>query len=243
MGRIRNRSFSSVVSVSREEVERPAKSGRTRRVQLSRRLRSPLREHWAERNQPAAGERVLRRFNARNCRYRHFDEVCAAGGRAGPTPKNLRDTPASWRVSLRVPVAWVSEALGHSSWSRYDSAPRALDRRRAELGVGADARTGRRLAGLVGSCGGAKRPRNAPEAPLVHKLTDVGIALVSARARARGEHRALDIGMREEREFAQRGLAVSRGRKLPEKTASRYQRFRRHTAICRTIGETREPEK
>jgi integrase len=77
-------------------------------------LRSLLREHWVKQGQPGSSERVLPRFNGRNYRYRHFDEVLRRAGLAGHTPKDLRDTFASWLVSLRVPVAWVSESLGHS---------------------------------------------------------------------------------------------------------------------------------
>jgi integrase len=104
-------------SVSRGEAEGPTKSGRARRVQLSRRLRSVLREHWVEQGQPRSSERVLPRFNGRNYRARHFDEVLRRAGLAGHTPKDLRDTFASWLVSLGVPVPWVSESLGHSNWA------------------------------------------------------------------------------------------------------------------------------
>jgi integrase len=104
-------------SVSRGEAEGPTKSGRARRVQLSRRLRSVLREHWVAEGQPRGGERVLPRFNGRNYRARHFDEVLRRAGLAGHTPKDLRDTFASWLVSLGAPVAWVSDALGHSNWA------------------------------------------------------------------------------------------------------------------------------
>jgi len=38
-------------------------------------------------------------------------------GLAGHTREDLRDTSASWRVNLGVPVAWVSDALGHWSWA------------------------------------------------------------------------------------------------------------------------------
>ncbi|MBW2691436.1 MAG: tyrosine-type recombinase/integrase [Deltaproteobacteria bacterium] len=38
-------------------------------------------------------------------------------GLAGHTPKDLRDTFASWLVSIGAPVAWVSESLGHSNWA------------------------------------------------------------------------------------------------------------------------------
>jgi len=102
-------------SVSRGEAEGPTKSGRSRRVQLSRRLRSVLREHWVAQGQPGLSERVLPRFNGRNYSARHFDEVIRRAGLAGHTPKDLRDTYASWLVSLGAPVVWVSESLGHSN--------------------------------------------------------------------------------------------------------------------------------
>ncbi len=60
---------------------------------------------------------MLPRFNGRNYRARHFDEVLRRAGLAGHTPKDLRDTFASWLVSLGAPVAWVSESLGHSNWA------------------------------------------------------------------------------------------------------------------------------
>ena len=104
-------------SVSRGEAEGPTKSGRSRRIQLSRRLRSVLREHWVAQGQPGTSERVLPRFNGRNYSARHFDEVIRRAGLAGHTPKDLRDTFASWLVSLGAPVAWVSQSLGHSNWA------------------------------------------------------------------------------------------------------------------------------
>ncbi len=60
---------------------------------------------------------MLPRFNGRNYRARHFDEVLRRAGLAGHTPKDLRDTFASWLVSLGAPVAWVSESLGQSNWA------------------------------------------------------------------------------------------------------------------------------
>ena len=38
-------------------------------------------------------------------------------GLAGHTREDLRDTSASWRVNLGVPVAWISDALEHSRWA------------------------------------------------------------------------------------------------------------------------------
>ena len=84
---------------------------------MSRRLRTLLRGHWMEHGQPGAGERVLPRFHGRNYRERHFDVVLRRAGLAGHTPKDLRDTFASWLVSLGAPLPWVSKALGHSDWS------------------------------------------------------------------------------------------------------------------------------
>ena len=60
---------------------------------------------------------MLPRFHARNYRQRHFDVVLRRAGLAGHTPKDLRDTFASWLVSLGAPLVWVSNALGHSDWS------------------------------------------------------------------------------------------------------------------------------
>ena len=98
-------------SVSRGEAEGPTKSGRARRVQLSRRLRSVLRQHWVAEGQPRGGDRVLPRFNGRNYRVRHFDEVLRRTGLAGHTPKDLRDTFASWLVSLGAPVGMSQNLL------------------------------------------------------------------------------------------------------------------------------------
>ncbi len=76
-----------------------------------------LREHWVAEGQPRASDRVLPRFNGRSYRARHFDEVMRRARLAGHTPKDLRDTFASWLVSLGAPVAWVSESLGHANWT------------------------------------------------------------------------------------------------------------------------------
>jgi integrase len=76
-----------------------------------------LREHWVAEGQPQASERVLPRLDGRNYRARHFDEVMRRAGLTGHTPKDLRDTFASWLVSLGAPLAWVSESLGHANWA------------------------------------------------------------------------------------------------------------------------------
>ena len=82
-------------------------------------------------------------------------------GLAGHAPKDLRDTFASWLASLGVPVAWVSDVLGHSSWAvtarhyaRWidDTASRELPPT-----LGADD-----VAGLVGPGGARSSPETTP---------------------------------------------------------------------------------
>jgi hypothetical protein len=48
--------------------------------------------------------------------FKNTDRALALGS-VPKTPKDLRDTFASWLVSLGAPVAWVSESLGHANWA------------------------------------------------------------------------------------------------------------------------------
>ena len=116
------------------------KSGRTRRVDMSKRLRAALREHYIAQGQPTG--RVLSGFNRRNFHGRHFRRACdraglhgdalrrrqiecdemGAGrkypGRAEPdrsrSPKDLRDTFASWLLTRTGDLGYVSTQLGHA---------------------------------------------------------------------------------------------------------------------------------
>jgi integrase len=92
------------------------KSGRTREVPLSRRLRRVLRAWWIAQGQPASEEHVLPGFHPTNYQRRHFALVLESAkleGR-GYTPKNLRHSFASWLLTAGVPVAYVGELLGHA---------------------------------------------------------------------------------------------------------------------------------
>ena len=83
------------------------KTGRERRVALSRRLRLHLRELWMRAGQPAAGL-VVPGFEAANYRHRHFRRVCRAA-RIGEQwrPKDLRDSYASTpAIQARLLPAW-----------------------------------------------------------------------------------------------------------------------------------------
>jgi integrase len=92
------------------------KSGRTREVPLSRRLRLVLRAWWIAQGQPAPGELVLPGFHTANYHRRHFSHVLESAGLAGRgyTPKNLRHTFASWLLSAGVKIQYVGELLGHA---------------------------------------------------------------------------------------------------------------------------------
>ena len=101
-------------SIARGKHEGPTKSGHSRKVALSKRLRGLLREFWVAQGQPGAQERVLPRFHVRNYRDRHFEPVCKAAGLVGRKPKDLRDTFASQLLTAGVALGYISEQLGHA---------------------------------------------------------------------------------------------------------------------------------
>jgi integrase len=104
-------------SLARGKHEGPPKSGRGRKVALSRRLRAILRDFWVACGQPAPGERVLPRFNPRNYAQRHFKLVCERAGLERHTPKDLRSSFVSWLLTCGVQLAYVSEQAGHGDVS------------------------------------------------------------------------------------------------------------------------------
>jgi integrase len=101
-------------SRARGKHDGPPKSGRERKVALSRRLRRVLREFWIAKGQPAPGDRVLPGFEPRKYQLRHFDEVCRVAKLKRHTPKDLRDTYASQLLTCGVQLAYVSKQLGHA---------------------------------------------------------------------------------------------------------------------------------
>jgi len=103
-------------SVARGRYKGAPKSGRSREVPLSRRLRRVLRAWWIAEGQPATEARVLPGFHPANYSNRHFALVMedAKLTEHGYTPKNLRHTFGSWLCSMGIPVADVGELLGHA---------------------------------------------------------------------------------------------------------------------------------
>lgn len=91
------------------------KSGRERRVALSRRLRALLREEWLRVARPEGDVRVLPgTFEPANYRHRHFQPVCIAAELGHRRPKDLRDTFASQLLTAGVQLGYVSLQLGHA---------------------------------------------------------------------------------------------------------------------------------
>lgn len=89
------------------------KSGRERRVALSRRLRQALLEAWLREGKPEGG--FVARIDPANYRKRTFLGLCKAAGIATDyTPHNLRDTYASQLLSSGIALAYVSHQLGHA---------------------------------------------------------------------------------------------------------------------------------
>jgi len=91
----------------------PPKSGRARRVALSKRLRGLLLTAYMERGRPDDDARILEGLSRRVYRRRHFRPVCDTAGLGHRRPKDLRDTFASQLLSAGVQLAYVSSQLGH----------------------------------------------------------------------------------------------------------------------------------
>jgi len=92
------------------------KSGRSRRVPLSRRLRSALLKRYLKGGRPAAEVAVLGAIDPNNFRKRAWRRICERARIGHRKPKDLRDTFGSWLVSLGAPLPFVQDALGHASW-------------------------------------------------------------------------------------------------------------------------------
>jgi integrase len=104
-------------SRERRDLDTP-KSGRSRKVALSRRLRLVLRDEWMRQGQPASGDVCL--LDKSNYRKRHWADALEAAeigdSEVGShTPKDLRDTYASQLITCGVPLKYVSRQLGHSN--------------------------------------------------------------------------------------------------------------------------------
>jgi integrase len=102
-------------SLSRGKHLGPTKSGRSRRVQLSRRAKALLRELQLVRGRPAPSARIWPGVDQRNYAQRAFGRICKAAGLGHRRPKDLRDSYASHLLTLGVPVAYISRQLGHAN--------------------------------------------------------------------------------------------------------------------------------
>jgi integrase len=102
--------------VGRDYSAKP-KSGRARRVQLSRRLRAALLRLRREQFEPGPEARVLPRFHAGNFRGRQWRRILERARLGHWTPKDLRDTFASHLLTRGINPAYVSRQLGHADWS------------------------------------------------------------------------------------------------------------------------------
>lgn len=101
-------------SRARGRHEGAPKSGRARRVALSRRLRQLLQERYLAAGRPATSERVVPKVDSSNYRKRHFAAVTKAASLGARRPKDLRDTFASQLLTAGVQLGYVSQQLGHA---------------------------------------------------------------------------------------------------------------------------------
>jgi len=90
------------------------KSGRSRKVELSRRLRQILLERQMRVGRPDPTAWVVSVADPKGFR-RRLREACKNARVRPRTPKDLRDTFASQLFSAGVPLGWVSKRLGHGS--------------------------------------------------------------------------------------------------------------------------------
>ena len=101
----------------------PPKSGRSRDVQMSRRLWAMLRRRYERAGRPgldawvftARSRRDLPGADPDNYRSRHFARVCKRAELGKRKPKDLRDTYASQLLTCGVQLAYISEQLGHAN--------------------------------------------------------------------------------------------------------------------------------
>jgi len=92
----------------------PPKSGRRRVVALSRRLRAALELLYRIQFRPAPEAAVLPGFEPHNFSTRAWRRITERAGIGHRAPKDLRDTFASWVLSLGVQLGYVSQQLGHA---------------------------------------------------------------------------------------------------------------------------------
>ncbi len=92
----------------------PTKSGRGRKVQLSRRLQRALLDLYRFRFGPAADRLVLERMDPGNLRAREWRRILQRAAIGHRALKDLRDTYASQLLTAGVQLGYVSKQLGHA---------------------------------------------------------------------------------------------------------------------------------
>jgi integrase len=90
------------------------KSGRERKVAMSRRLQRELREFYMSCGRPDASTLILAGVDPANFRKREWVPVMAGAGLTGHTPKDLRDSFASHLLTAGIPLGYISRQLGHA---------------------------------------------------------------------------------------------------------------------------------
>ena len=140
----------------------PTKSGRARRVPLSKRLRAGLLDLYRARFAPGPDRLVLEHVEPANVRHREWRRVCERAGLGHRAMKDLRDTFASQLLTAGVSLGYVSRLLGHSdaattarhyaTWAGGDAYRQPMRVRRGEVAPDL-------LARLAGA---AKSPQSPP---------------------------------------------------------------------------------
>jgi integrase len=90
------------------------KSGRSRRVAMSRRLQTALREFYLARGRPPLDTGVLPRWSMSDLRRRHWDKVMSKAGVTGHSPHDSRSTAACHLLMMGVPFEYLVAFLGHA---------------------------------------------------------------------------------------------------------------------------------
>ena len=92
----------------------PTKSGRARKVALSRRLRSALLAEYRRQFEPSPERHVLDKVGPDQFRARPWRRILKRADIGHVKLKDLRDTFASQLLTCGVPLGYVSAALGHA---------------------------------------------------------------------------------------------------------------------------------
>ncbi|MGH7336619.1 MAG: tyrosine-type recombinase/integrase, partial [Myxococcota bacterium] len=98
----------------RSTTDEAPKSGRARRVQLSRRLRAALSDLFKAHRPATLDAYVFEKMDGDEY-DKVWARIIARADLPGRTPKDLRHTFASWLLSCGIPLKYISLQLGHST--------------------------------------------------------------------------------------------------------------------------------